>query len=447
MISRAVFRVAWVAFASAAVLLSGCESAPPAPGVVVILVDTLRPDRLGCYGADRPTSPSIDRLASESVRFTRARATAPWTLPSAASLLTGLYPSAHGARTTRSMIREDAVLLAEVFRAEGFATGAVVSHVFVGSKFGFGRGFDVFLEAEAQGHSHISTDGVTREAIALLEEYAASGASFFLLVHYFDPHDAYLDFEGADFAKGPPGRIGSGMALSEVRWLPDGLSPDEERRLRDLYDEEILRTDGGIGRLLNAVDTTGLSARTTVLLTADHGEEFHEHGRRGHGRTVYEELMRVPLMVREPGGTPGTVDAPVSLASVAPSLLELAGLDPAALGAQTPSLVPYLRGETVDAPDRILCESDYVAPERLRALVSGRYKLVRELTTGSSALYDLVADPGELRDLSGASPQVTARMEAELEQELRRVVRAGRGRGVSLTPEKEEMLRGLGYVE
>jgi arylsulfatase len=375
--------------------LAGCAQAPP--NVLLVVVDSLRADHLSCYGHERVTSPALDDLAAQGVLFTHAYATAPWTKPSVASILSGLQPSAHGAQRLPGSLSPRLPSLPEALAQRGYATGGVVSHSLIGSRFGFARGFDAFLESEARGASHLSSEGVTRQATLLLDRLSAEGQPFFLFVHYFDPHYTYRRHPQYAFAGRGTGRLRGEEPIQVLRRLRESLGPSELQLVRDVYDEEVRFTDEAIGRLLDALGERGLASRTWTFVTADHGEEFLERGHFGHTRTLHEELVRVPLIVSRPGAAASRVDAPVSLASLPATIQELAGArDPAF---QAPSLRPLLLGER-DAPwPPPLFEVDFVPTLEenqqnrtyQRGLVAEGFKLIENLDTGEVSLFDLTS--------------------------------------------------------
>jgi arylsulfatase A-like enzyme len=420
--------------------------------LLLVVVDTLRADRLGSYGAERDTSPALDRLAAEGVRFERAYAPAPWTKPSVASIFTGLHPSAHRANRVRTALPDGAVTLAEILREQGYRTAGVVSHDVLAAKNGFAQGFERYFEDEARGHGHLSTEGVTARARALLAELAAGEEPFFLFVHYFDPHYDYLRHPEFGFAAERAGRLDGSESLVSLRKLSDELTPEEVGLLRDLYDEEIRFTDRGIGHLLEGLAEAGRAERSLVVATADHGEAFLEHGWLGHTRSLYEVLLRVPLILRVPGVAPGVVAEPVSTVSLLPTLLELMGVRPDEIAPHGPSLAPHLTGAAATQLPPVFAEVDFLPvfdPAKRaakKALIGPRFKLIRDERSGALELYDLSEDPGERRDLAGEDPERLEKLRAQLEIRARA---AGAGalseQDREPTLEELERLRALGY--
>jgi arylsulfatase A-like enzyme len=450
--ARSLLALLLAGFAGSA--LPGCSRPPSPPNLLLVVVDSLRADHLSAYGHRRPTSPALDALAGRGVRFTRAYATAPWTKPSVASLFTGLAPSAHGVQRVPGPLSPQLPSLPESLARAGFATGGVVSHSLIGSRFGFERGFEVFLESEARGASHLSSEGVTRQAIELLDRLTAEGRPFFLFVHYFDPHYTYRRHPEYGFAGRGTGRLRGEEPIQVLRRLRESLSPAEVALVRDVYDEEVRFTDEAIGRLLSALEERDLASRTWVFVTADHGEEFLERGHFGHTRTLHEELVRVPLIAAGPDALPRVVDAPVSLASLPATLLELTGAAPAA-AFEAPSLAPLLRGGSAATPPPLF-EVDFVptlaenAGNRAhqRGLVADGFKLIENLESGRVSLFDLSADPDERVDLAERRPGLVWRLRDRLAAAHDRMrPPVAPERAAPLPPAEIERLRELGYLE
>jgi arylsulfatase A-like enzyme len=427
------------------------------PNVLFIVIDTLRFDHVGCYGAARETTPAIDALAADAVRFERAYATAPWTIPSVGSMLTGLYPSRHTATSFPRQLPDDVQTLAEILKREGYATAGVVSHWAIGTRFNFQQGYDVYLESEARGHDHVSTPGVTRQALEQLEALAAGDRPFFLFVHYFDPHYNYLRHPEYGFAPPSAGRLKGGEPIGKLTRMTADMSPEEAQFLRDLYDEEIRFTDAGIGRLLDKLDVLGHRGDTLIVLTADHGEEFLDHGQLGHTKTLYEELVRIPLIVRERSDSrPGvTVEQPVSLVSLPPTILDVLGVDPSPFSFQAASIEPLRAGSRSGEPDVVFFEVDFVPVDKQgprkevhkKGIVGERYKLIRDDTTLRAELYDLGVDGGEDTDLAGRQPELASELLAALDRAIALAGARGRDARERILDEEEiRRLRGLGYL-
>jgi len=441
----------------AALLAFGCGAEPAPPNFLFILVDTLRIDHLSAYGYERETSPALSRLAGESVRFDRAYAAAPWTKPSVASMFTGQYPHRHGVNFVLDPLPPEAVTVAERLSEAGYATAGVVSHIFLAGKNGIDQGFDHYDSAEAGGHSHVSTTGVTRRAIDLLAGFGSE--PFFLFVHYFDPHYEYMRHPEFGFAPESVGRLRGGEDIHDLRAMGADLSREEVGFLRDVYDEEIRFTDGGIGELLASLEARGLADDTIVIVAADHGEEFFERGWLGHTRTVHEEVIRVPLIFRIPGEPAGgrVITAPVSLASLAPTILDFAGVAAPDGNFQAPSLRPLLAGKPAAEPAAIRSEVRYLVLNRRNpqaekeafkyALIRDRYKLIKDFQAGRFELYDLSEDPGELHNLAAERPELLREMVVELARTQSRGPDTDAAASAELDPRDAKLLRDLGYID
>ena len=446
---------------SAVFVCSSCDrhpQAPPnAPNVLLIVIDTLRWDRVSCYGSKRKTTPNIDRWADGSVRFERAYSTAPWTIPSVASMFTGLTPSAHNVSRADRLLADELETLPEILRNAGYATAGVVSNQLIGTGQNFQQGFDLFLESEAQGRDHVSTPGVTRQAIEQLERLAKGDQPFFLFVHYFDPHYKYNSHSEYGYAARSCGRLDGTQKIGDLRSLASTMTTCEIGFLRDRYAEEIRYTDDGIGRLLARVETLGINKESLTILTADHGEEFLDHEWIDHISTLYEELIRAPLIIRLPGApVPRVVNEPVSLLSLTPTILDLAGISQGAESFMARPLRPLLEGESSADSADIISEVDYVptvlqgrfvVPVHKKAIIRKGFKLIRDDQTGKIELYDLSADPLEKRNLADTKPQLRDELTSSLDERLE----AARDRAVDIQERKVESrevesMRGLGYV-
>ena len=397
--------------------------------VLLITVDTLRADHLGAYGDRDIRTPVIDALADEGVLFENAITPAIETLPSHATILTGTWPPTHGIRDNGDYrLNPDALTLAEVLRARGFRTGAVIGAFVLDSMFGLDQGFEEYddaLPARSPNESFFAerpARSVTEAALGFVRQSRAS--RFFLWVHYFDPHHPY---------NAPP--------------------PFPQQNPRRPYDAEIAYVDSEIGRLLAALKEMGLKERTLVVLVADHGEGLGDHGEDSHGIFPYVEEARVPLIVSLPPHVPSglRVKAVVRTVDIMPTVLELMRIDPkeAAAPVQGESLWPLIAAGPREMPGRP-AYTEAMAPLLLYgwsptfAMRDDRYKYIE---APKPELYDLAADPKERDNLAASHPDLVAVYRGRLETLRREITRAGAGAEM-LSPDAETMarLRSLGYA-
>lgn len=351
--------------------------------VVLVFIDTLRPDHLGYGGYARPTSPTIDGLAAQGVVFTHARSVAGWTLPGSLAALSGWLPHQWSAHAT----------LADGLAAAGFTTAATVANEFISPSFGVERGWGHYISVPGRGAQQQTDD-----ALALLD--ANADRDLALLVHYIDPHVPYEEPEpyrsmwaAADPVGFPPKLDREKLANYVHKDVPH--APDDVRAyVTARYDQEIRYVDTELARLLAKVGDDA-----TVVLFADHGEELWDHGGFEHGHTDFDELLRVPLVVRAPGLAPGKVDAPVSLTDLAPTVLDLVGASGSTFWGT--SLLPAARGDaaalaTLDDRALVFGWRLYDA-DRWGILHHGKKWEARQ---GWQHVYDVVADPGETTDIA-----------------------------------------------
>jgi arylsulfatase A-like enzyme len=432
------------------------DAAPAAPhNVVWFVVDTLRADHLGLYGYARDTSPFLDRFAKErGVVFDAARATAPWTKPSVASLLTGLDPRHHQVTLHHHRLHSSLDSLPEVLAARGFQTAAVQSNILLASPFGYGQGFDTYDEDALAAHDTSTGEQVHAEAVRWLREERDPSRPFFLYVHHYEPHFDYLR-AGDAFADAPyEGPLKGGEAMDELIAATPLLTDADVEFLRARYDAEIRYQDELFERFVAELDALGLARDTLLVFTADHGEEFREHGRLSHQHTLFDELLRVPLVLALPGDPhPGRrVRTPVSLVDVGRTTLDLLGIDDRSFPGR--SLRPLFAGEPARGPEpTVLAQTETLPagatePLALEAVVSGGWKLVRDPRAGTRALYGLSADPGELVDLAARDPKRADELERELDDWLAR--NADRRRDfeaevIELSEDTLRRMRDLGY--
>jgi choline-sulfatase len=379
------------AFALMMVAACGREPAPEvaaplgaAPNLLLVTIDTLRADRIGVYGDPTARTPAMDALAARGATFTRAYATAPITLTSHASLMTGLYPAGHGGRHNGIRMRDDVPTLAEAVSRAGLATGAFVGAFPLDRRFGLDRGFGTYGDAMPRGAdgrpaNERGGQAVVDDAIGWLDRHRAQ--RFFLWVHLFEPHAPYGD-----------ARTG--------------------RPVLERYGDEIAEADRQLGRLVEALGDA--RARTIIAVTSDHGEAFGEHGEIAHSIFVYDTTLRVPLVLAGPGVERRSIEAPVSLVDVAPTVAALLGVP--ALDADGRDLGPALRGASVPARD-LYAES--YAPlldfgwSPLRSIRTDGWKYIE---APKPEVYDIDSDPGESRNLVDGERERAGRMRAAIDR-------------------------------
>jgi len=448
-------------------------SSPEHPNVVLIVMDTLRADRLSTYGYERPTSPNLDRLAARGLLFEEAYAAASWTWPSTASILTGLLPFEHGVESgTASFLADELETIAEVAQHQGMTTAAWSGNPLIVPDKNFDQGFEFFEHGK----------GATRKSAMFvpgaLEWIESTGNTrFFAYLHLVDPHAPARPLRRGRvlFAADVPDSF-SGRAINDYDaklldgegHAPDGtvqtdacVPPDHQRWISELYDAEVWTGDQWLGQVMDRLERSGLTDRTVVVFTSDHGEELFDHGLLTHGRTLYREVVHVPLVMAGPGIPRGTrIDVPVSNRHVAPTIARL-------MGGALPAVTDALNLAALDAdppqPERALIFSTTQGwwngqhPVDLMGLRRGAWVLqvapqgapwgAEFPGPGEMRLFDVRADPGETTDLSKewdavarGMRQILETRKADLERRSHAVVAPG---GESTV----ETLRGLGYLD
>jgi arylsulfatase A-like enzyme len=457
-------------------LLAGAcgQGARPARNVILITCDTLRPDRLGVYGCDRPTSPRLDAFAREAVVFDTAYSSAPWTRPALSSLMTGRYPEEVGAAPSNvRRMPAEVETLAERLAAHGLATAAVVSNGLLRrppaeqGNVDLAQGFRDYDDrmTSREAHRDMPERGAaqtTDAALAWLEQHEEQGgAPFFLWVHYQDPHGPYTPppslAEAFDRPPTAEPELPLGKTMSGLRQIPFyqvlmGLAGKPEQRpsvYRDRYDGEIAYFDSQLGRLLDGLAARAWWPDALVVVSADHGESLGEHEHWFcHGESVSVEAVRVPLLVRFPRGERGPaasevggvrrVAGLVGHVDVWPTVLETLGLP--VEGGRGISLL-----HSAPPAERVLFQS-FLPPDETRlewAATDGRWRAMWGFD-GVVRLFDLSQDPGEERDLAGEHPQIAERLKSSYQSALR-----GSLEGVQVPMDEAALrdLRALGYAE
>ncbi len=440
-----------IAGASRSLPAAGRDVLGPAPqSLVLVVVDTLRADHLGCYGYARPTSPFLDRLAAGGVEFLHAYAQASWTKPATASLLTGLYPTEHGA-SELGRLRPEVETLASVLRRRGYRTMGVVANGFLSKTFGFDRGFDDYVELWT-GQGKGNADPSWEDALATVSGWPHERFTepFFLFVFLIDPHTPYAPKPPyRDLFLTDPARVAVGLgSVGTVAGLEKAgkaaLAPASLGDLIALYDAEIRYTDDGLRAFVDLLERRGVAGRTLVAVTADHGEGLFDHATLTHGDELYREQVHIPLVLAHPRLPAGRkVRAIAQGIDLVPTVLDL--LHVGWTGGEGRSLVPLIDDDAPDGGEAYLQEKK--GRVDLVSLVSGHRQLIHDRARDRWELYDLEADVREAHDLwaPGRSPELEQRLRAYLD----RLPQPAESAGPAPAPDEERTrnLRALGYVQ
>lgn len=378
-------------------IMAGCGGPAGRPSVLLVVIDTFRADHAGFEGYTRPLTPNLDSLASSGACYTGFRAQSSWTLPAIASIMTGLPPRVHAAGRRDGLfygIDPSLPTMAEIFNDAGYRTAAFFNVIFLGEDFGFHAGFDHFDCRGFANRAAVRRAGETVDAFLEWLDSEGGDEPFLAVVHFYDPHLPYdppAPWSGTyvDASYGGPcdSAWGTVTQLISVNGGTDTLSRADLDNLVALYDGELAYVDAQLGRLLSAIRTRDLSGSTVVVVTADHGEEFLEHGRMEHGNSLFEETTRVPLVISGPGVPPGTRTEACSQIDILPTLAALCGLD-----------APPLAGAVLtDPPVRRLVYASGVLwrDDDMASCTDGSVKLVWDAGADSAASWDLGEDPLE----------------------------------------------------
>jgi len=440
-----------------------------APNVILVSLDTLRADHLACYGYGRDTSPNLDKLAADSVLFQNTFAPSPWTLPSHVSLLTGLDEVNHQVHSSSDKMDADLLTLADLLRPRGFVTNAFTGGGFVHGVFGLSRGFDSF-RIEGRVLSNNGAKTLADSVLPWLENNRRK--KFFLFLHTYQIHQPY--FSPAPFNRMflDPDAALDRVDPGELRLnLENRFQPATEAQRRNyigLYDAEIRYTDEAlIGALVDRLKKLGLYDRTMLVVTSDHGEEFYEHKAWAHGHTLYNETIKIPLLVKFPGSRKGgtRVDRIVRLTDIMPTILEEMGIDFPRKALDGRSLLDLVREREAQGPERTFRSerSGDLIEDRIpgrRAVNQGGFKvIVNELFTPEQLayfrfpppnrerleVYDLAADPGETLNLVLSRPDLARSLMKYLEECMKPTGKRPAPSSASIEDVREE-LKALGYI-
>ena len=463
-IRRTVFLLPPVLMAALAVW--GCDRPRRLPNVVLVSIESLRPDHLGVYGGPRPTTPHLDAFAADAIVYENAHSVTSWTLAAHASLFTGLYPRAHQAEGPLDTLGDAYVTLAEMLRDHGYQTAGVASGPYLRREFKLTQGFEYYDDAPASLDDRAAHGDVTNpKLLAAIERFLRDARDprrpLFLFAYFWDPHYDYIPPPPYDALFVSPGSIPCDVTNYIVSGAVSASSPSGALEyVRAQYDGELRWTDEHLGRLFALLKEYDLWDDTIVVVTSDHGEEFFEHGAKGHKNTLFVESVHVPLVVKYEArrSLRGRDPRLASLVDVVPTILELTGI--AAPGPiHGRSLLE--RDPPADRPiffellsmwfDRA---KNQTTRKRWTAVQQGELKLI-EVADGEQAptrlLFDHAADPIERNDLldGGSSPQadaLAARL-AAWQDEMDRTRRGfAAGGSIPVTPEQRQQLRALGYL-
>jgi arylsulfatase A-like enzyme len=426
---------------------------PGAPNILLISIDSLRADHLHSYGYARNTSPNLDVLAAEGAAFETVISPTSWTLPAHMTLMTSLAPEEHGVITNRLRLASGVDTLPLRLQRAGYATAGFVSATYLDGLYGFSRGFDEYDDytllrvAGKNSRTAITSDRVAQRAIEWLGRNATASSSrpFFLFLHFFDVHYDYNP--PPPFAQMFDAQY-AGRATGDVDSVHQGMPSSDLNHVIALYDGEIAWVDSNIGRILKSLRSLGVDNNTIVVITADHGEEFLEHGQAAHYKTLYDEVLRVPLVIRYPGHViPGRqLEGQVRLMDVAPTILALAGL---------PVLHPHTGAEARSLACLLTSPSPRAAPVltafgdlrgEVASVRTGDAKLIRDLRTQREEFYNLDADPGERKNLDAVKQRERDQLRLMLNH-WRSSAAATAKEEADLDDEEKASLKSLGYMQ
>ncbi|MCP4205173.1 MAG: sulfatase [bacterium] len=435
------------------------------PNVIVIVVDTLRADHLTQYGYERSTSPALERFTAESSLFSAAYSTSSWTQPSVASLFTGLLPSRHGVVKQSTILPAELDTLAGLLSEAGWQTAGFSGNLFIGAKTGFDRGFDHFRGHEGKVLVYPDIGLMLEQVASWLDEGRQRRQPAFLYFQPMNCHGPYRvpEEHRADLLGSAPSRTSDYNDELMTAILKDGDIAARQRvtdeylaSLTDQYDTAVRYSMDAVSRLLEMLEKEGLYGDSLVILTSDHGEELFDHDGFGHGYSLFEEVVRVPLWVKLPGQSArAELELPVSLLDILPTILEVAGIGDSVeqMNLDGRSLAPLLMGSRRASGFRgrpITMDTRWKRRAVASAVRLGRYKLIEIESDYSgrsnvSLLFDLETDSGEQTDLSASEAEMTGVLSQALERI--RSSTAGQEPETGEADLDREVLKALGYID
>lgn len=440
--------------------------------ILLITIDTLRQDGLGVYDAGAvDNSPHMDQLAREGVMFTNSFSSSPWTYPSVATILTGLSPRVHQLTDGKNALPDGVPTMAEALEKAGYRTGSRGHNSLMLPRSRLNRGFQDYLWFPQErmqvpnfqaglahnllayfGQDRPDATGLTDQAIQWHKDNAQHDSFFW--IHYFSPHMPYMPPE--KYQSRDPAQRSMGVAFDDVRSARMGSiirTAKERAWVRELYDGEVRYVDAEIGRLLDSLRDLGIYDDTLIILTSDHGEEFWDHDLFEHGHSLYNELVRVPLLIKAPNASKGTtVEMFVSGQAIMPTVLDLCGVTPEAGGILVPSLAPLLRDPAAAYAGPPISIGASLFHDAMEGVIFDGMKYVQMDPSGHELLFNLQSDPGERNSLAVQDPVNLERGRQLLNEG--RTSDAGltgqlgirKGEENSLSPEAVQSLQDLGYL-
>jgi choline-sulfatase len=378
--------------------------------ILLITIDCLRADHLGFYGYNRSTTPNIDRLASLSQVYLNSYSHVPWTQPSIASLFTSKHPKDIGISEINDVISKKEVMLAEVFKSNGYQTEGYYSHIFFKPNLGYQQGFDNYdgtvLKKGGHIHSIVSSEYLSDRVINRFNAGDITNP-FFIWIHYFDPHKDYKNHKGFVFGSSP----------------------------LDRYDSEIAFTDFHINRIIELLKEKDYFKKTIIVIVADHGEEFNDHGGEGHAQTLYEEVIHIPLIIYMPGAKHKVLENIVVMTDIAPTLVDIAGL----------SKPEEFDGQTLfEKEDMIVYSENYRNNRIQKGIIEKKYKLIFDGKNNKTELYNLERDPYEKNNIITLEEEQSMKLKNKLfKYYFNKSIEVEK---IRLNQETIKILEGLGYL-
>jgi len=440
--------------------LGGICSDEERHNVVLFIIDTLPAEHSSAYGYERSTTPNLKRFSEDGILFKHAVAPSPWTLPSIASIFTGNYPSRHLAgwhlepytKEDRQLavMRQEMVTLAEMFQNHGYQTVGFFNNPFTHPGYGLKKGFDMYDHVGGDNLNIRGAKQTTDDAIRWIDLHGEK--PFFMVVHYFDPHLAYnppIDF-ALPYIAFYEGELKNPFnpELSEVRSGELKLSEEDKEFIVGLYDGEVAAVDSQMGRLMGYLRAKKLYDNSLIIVTADHGEEFWQHGGFEHGHSLHREVVEVPLVMKYPGVDYAgkEVSEYISLVDIFPTVAEFMKW-PLPFSIDGVSLYPRAGRLTV-LPHSLVSENIHYGPQK-QAFYADGFKLIVTRLTGETRVYDLSKDPYEKNDVFG-KVEVPESVKFQIEhiaKNLQEHLEKGTPEAAMIDEETLEKLKSLGYLE